>query len=228
VTDTTVLAPAPARGFRARLRGFGPLGLVAFVLILGGALVFMPIAAVLILLWAWATSAWRDLGFARPAHWVRAIVIGLVLGVGLKLLMKAVVMPAFGAPATNPLYHYLVGNTSEIWKYAIFVIVGAGFAEELFFRGYLFERSARLFGKGAVATTLTLIVITLLFGAAHWKMGWGGMVNAGITGGIAGLIFLYTGRNLWIPVAMHAAFDLTAGAIIYLNLETTIAHLVFK
>src|SRR5262249_47247856 len=105
---------------------------------------------------------------------------------------------------------------------------GAGFAEELFFRGYLFERSARLFGKGAIATTLTLVIVTLLFGAAHWQMGWAGMVNAGITGFVAGLVFLVTGRNLWIPVALHAAFDPTAGAIIYLNLETPIAHLVFK
>lgn len=228
MTDAAITPEVAPSGFRAGLRGFGPLGTITFLLILGGALVFMPVAAVLILLWAWATNAWRDLGFSKPTHAVRALVIGLVLGVALKLLMKAVVMPAFGAPATNTLYHYLVGNTAEIWKYAIYVIFGAGFAEELFFRGYLFERSARLFGKGAIATAVTFAIITLLFGVAHWQMGWSGIVNAGITGGIAGLIFLGTGRNLWIPVVMHAAFDLTAGTIIYLNLETTIAHLVFK
>jgi membrane protease YdiL (CAAX protease family) len=54
------------------------------------------------------------------------------------------------------------------------------------------------------------------------------MINAAFTGGIAALIFLFTGRNLWLPIVMHAAFDVTAGAIIYLNLETEVAHLVFK
>ncbi len=101
-------------------------------------------------------------------------------------------------------------------------------AEEVFFRGYLFERSARLFGKGAVATTITLVVVTALFGIAHWAQGPAGMINASITGFIAALIFLYTGRNLWLPIVMHAAFDVTAGMIIYLNLETEVAHLVFK
>jgi len=228
MTDAAITPPIAPRGLRERLRESVAFNIVAFVLIFVGALVFMPIAAGLILLWAWATNAWRDLGFARPTHWVRAIVIGLTLGVVLKLVMKSVVMPALGAPPTNVLYHYLVGNNDQIWKYAIYVIFGAGFAEELFFRGYLFERSAKLFGKGAIATALTFIVISLLFGAGHYQMGWGGIVNAGITGAIAGLTFLVTGRNLWIPVAMHAAFDLTAGAIIYFDLETTFATLVFK
>jgi membrane protease YdiL (CAAX protease family) len=231
VTEAAIRAPAGAADretFAARLRGFGPAGIVAFLAIFAAALVFMPAAAVLILLWAWASRAWRDLGFTRPKNWVGAVVIGLVLGVGLKLAMKALVMPQFGAPPVNAVYHDLVGNTPAALKYAVYVIFGAGFAEELFFRGYLFERSARLFGKGVIATALTLLAVTALFGIAHWAQGPAGMINAGITGFVAGLIFLYTGRNLWIPVVMHAAFDLTAGAIIYLNLETDVAHLVFK
>ena len=103
MTDAAVLAPAPEGGFRAALRGFGPLGIIAFALIFGGSLVFMPIAAVLILLWAGATHAWRDLGLYRPKiGWVATVAIGLVLGVGLKIAMKALVMPLFGAPAVNP------------------------------------------------------------------------------------------------------------------------------
>jgi hypothetical protein len=36
-----------------------------------------------------------------------------------------------------------------------------------------------------------------------------------------------TGR-IFMLMVVHAAFDLTAVAIIYLNLETTVAHLVIK
>jgi membrane protease YdiL (CAAX protease family) len=42
-----------------------------------------------------------------------------------------------------------------------------------------------------------------------------------------GTIFLATGRILVLMVA-HAAFDLTALAIIYWNLECKVAHLVFN
>jgi membrane protease YdiL (CAAX protease family) len=48
-----------------------------------------------------------------------------------------------------------------------------------------------------------------------------------MTGLVFGSIFAATG-SLWVPICAHAAFDLTALAIIYLDLETAVAHLFFK
>jgi len=48
-----------------------------------------------------------------------------------------------------------------------------------------------------------------------------------LTGLVFGTIFAVTGRIFMLMVA-HAAFDLTALAIIYWDLETKVAHLVFK
>jgi hypothetical protein len=33
---------------------------------------------------------------------------------------------------------------------------------------------------------------------------------------------------LWIPMFAHAPFDLTALGIIYWNVESSVAHLIFK
>ena len=44
---------------------------------------------------------------------------------------------------------------------------------------------------------------------------------------VYGAIFARTGR-LWMLIAAHAAFDLTALAIIYWDLEADVAHLVFN
>jgi len=44
---------------------------------------------------------------------------------------------------------------------------------------------------------------------------------------VFGAIFAMTGR-LWMLMCAHAAFDLTALAIIYWNLESDVAHWVFK
>ena len=54
-----------------------------------------------------------------------------------------------------------------------------------------------------------------------------GVEQAMITGLVFGTIFAITGR-IWMVMCAHAAFDLAAVAIIYWNLETTVAHLVFK
>ena len=38
-------------GFAARLRGFGPVGLLAILIVLAGNLVVAPLSAVLVLIW---------------------------------------------------------------------------------------------------------------------------------------------------------------------------------
>ena len=53
------------------------------------------------------------------------------------------------------------------------------------------------------------------------------MEQAIITRLVSGTIFAVTGR-LFILVVAHAAFDITALAMIYWDVESKIAHLVFK
>jgi membrane protease YdiL (CAAX protease family) len=42
-----------------------------------------------------------------------------------------------------------------------------------------------------------------------------------------GTIFAVT-RQIWLSMVAHAAYDLMAIAIIYWNVESTMAHLVFR
>jgi len=54
-----------------------------------------------------------------------------------------------------------------------------------------------------------------------------GATSATIVGLVYGTIFARTGR-IWMLMFAHAAFDLTAYALIYWNLETSVAHWVFR
>ena len=54
-----------------------------------------------------------------------------------------------------------------------------------------------------------------------------GAEQATIVGLVFGTIFAVTGR-IWMLMFAHAAFDLTALAMIYWNLETRVARIVFK
>ena len=63
---------------------------------------------------------------------------------------------------------------------------------------------------------------------AHYQMqGLAGAEQATITGLVFGTIVALTG-SIWMPMVAHAAFDLTALGIIYWNLESDVAHLVFR
>jgi membrane protease YdiL (CAAX protease family) len=233
--DQAVEAPAAERApsvdpFAEDLRGFGPLGILAILVILfAGSYPFLPLNAMLVLAWTWRSrTPWRELGYVRPRSWALSLTLGIAFGVAFKLLMKIIVMPLLGAPPINQAYHYLAGNPAALPAALFAMIVRAGFGEETVFRGFLFERLGKLFGTSARAKTFTVILTAGLFGLAHYvDQGLAGVEQATIVGLVFGTIFAVTGR-IWSLMAAHAAFDLTALAIIYWNLESDVAHLVFK
>ena len=102
------------------------------------------------------------------------------------------------------------------------------FGEETVFRGFLFERLGSLLGHAAWAKAATVMITAGLFGVAHYAdQGLAGMEQATFTGIAFGSVFAITGR-IWTLIVAHAAFDLTAVAIIYWDVESAMAHLVFK
>jgi uncharacterized protein len=212
----------------ASLRGSGVVGVGALLLIAAAAVLFVPAAAVLILLWAWASQTpWRSLGLYRPRSWLVAIVVGAALGIAEKLLMKALILPLLGAPAVNPHFSYLADNPRAALFFAVYAIVGAGFAEELVFRGYLIERIEGLLIGVRRRQSIALVVSTAIFATLHYQQGAAGIESAAILGLLAALIYVRFGRNLWLLVAMHAAYDLASLFLIYFHLEAKVAHLVF-
>jgi membrane protease YdiL (CAAX protease family) len=229
----TIVPPPPSGDLAARLRGFGPLGIVAIlVIVLTGYIfvrnVIVPIGAILVLVWVrLSQTPWCEIGYVRPRSWTGTVALGLAFGIAFKFLMKAIVMPLLGADPINQAYHYLAGNQAML-PAAVWAMLVAGFAEETVYRGYLFERFGKLFGPGVVAKTSTVLLTSVWFGLGHYVVqGLAGTEQATIVGLVYGTIFAVTGR-IWMLMLAHAAFDVTALAMIYWNLEAKVAHLVFK
>jgi len=214
--------------FAARLRGFGALGILAILVIAAGQIV-APLSAVLVLVWIrLSRTPWREIGYLRPKSWIGSLAIGIAFGIALKFLMKAIVMPLLGANPINQAYHYLAGNLAALPAAVWTMIVVAGFGEETVFRGYLFERLGKLFGRSLTARIVIVLVTAALFASLHYfEQGLAGAQQATITGLVFGTVFSITGR-IWMLMCAHAAFDLTAVAMIYWNLESRVAHLIFK
>lgn len=201
------------------LRGFGPLGILAILVILAGSVIGPPLTGVLILLWVWLSGTpWREIGYVRPG--VASLGIAALLGIAFKLLMKSVVMPLLGADPVNHAYHYLAGNRAAIPAMLFAIVIGAGFGEETFFRGWMFER----LGKLRVPKAAIVILSAALFALAHYSVqGLAGTEQAAIVGLVFGAIFMKSG-SLFPLMCAHVAFDLTAYALIYWDLETRVAH----
>jgi uncharacterized protein len=222
-------APTRTTDTARRLRGFGALGLLSFVVILLSSAAGFVVAAVLVLVWArLSDTPLEDLGFTAPRSWVATITAGVAFGIVLKLLLKAVAMPLVGGPAVNTTYQYLVGNTAALPWIVASVLANAAFGEEVFFRGYLFERMGTMFGRGKAALAGTIFLSTALFAFGHYHdQGVPGVVQATMTGLVFGTIYAWR-RQIWLLMVMHAAYDLAAIAIIYGGWEEMVARLVFR
>lgn len=215
--------------FARRLRGFGLLGILSILIIFSGNIFLVPLSGILVLVWAWISrTPWRELGLARPHSWPGTIALGIFFGIALKFAMKSIVMPLLGAPPCNGPFHFLTHNPAEIPWMLYTIIAGAGFGEEMIFRGWSFERLGKLWGRAWWARAITVLLTTAWFGQAHYGLqGIPGVQNATVVELIFGSVFAVTGR-LYLLMIAHAAFDLAAYAMIYWDFETVVAHFFFK
>jgi membrane protease YdiL (CAAX protease family) len=226
------ISPQANDHFAAELRGFGPLGIIALLLILlPGTMIIgavaIPLSALLVLLWVRLShTPWKEIGYRKPNNWFLTIAAGILTGFVLKIMMKAIVLPLFNADPINHTYHYLAGNTAML-SFAVWAMLAAGFGEETVFRGFLFERLGKIFGSGILSRIAIILISSVLFGLGHYaNQGLTGTEQATITGLVFGLLYAASGQ-IWIVMIAHAAFDLTALYIIYRDLETSVAHLFF-
>ena len=85
--------------------------------------------------------------------------------------------------------------------------------------GWMFERLGKVLGAGAATKALIVVLTTALFAAAHYPdQGLPGVQQAAIVGLVYAATYAATGK-LWSVMCMHAAFDLTALAMIYFDVE---------
>src|SRR5436853_102010 len=96
-------------------------------------------------------------------------------------------------------------------------ILAAGFGEEFVYRGYLLTRIARVLGDTPRAWLAALVVTSIVFGVGHQYQGLSGMITAGLGGFVFGLLYLVTGRNLWVSVIAHGTMDTVGFLLLFLG-----------
>lgn len=202
------------------------VGLVLVVLILGVSL--SPLAGFLVLWWVrYSKLPYSEIGLARPKSWTFTIAGGIFTGIILKILIKNLIVQFFGFHPINENFQFIYGNTGKWLLYSLLAIFFAGFGEEIVWRGFLFQRLKTLFGEELVGEFLILIITTLVFGLPHYlNQGFEGAVNGVIAGLLFGLLYLFSGKNLWYVMLTHAVWDIFSFTIIYLGIEEKLSKLL--
>ena len=202
--------------------------MIAVIAVVAASFAGAVVGAIAVLLWArLSLTPMRELGISAPRSWFRLLAGAVAFGIALRLVSKALVMPLVGAPAVNASYQYLTGNTAAVPRIAA-VILFAGVAEELLYRGYLFERLRALVGSGRAVLLASIAISAALFAMAHYRdQGLFGVAQSAISG-LAFASMFACSRNLWSPIIAHITFNLTSVALIYWDLEEAAARVVFR
>ena len=129
-------------------------------------------------------------------------------------------LEAFQLLVTQPLLAKMVGKEPDLDMFRmlagnikmtlLFIVLSwtlAAFGEELFWRGYLMNRVADVFGRTNAAFIVSLVIVNIVFGLAHGYQGLTGWIEEGLAGLFLGLMYLRTGRNLCVPIIAHGVSD---------------------
>ena len=153
---------------------------------------------------------WHDVGFCIYKSWGRTLAIGILAGVGMELLELFCTQPLlarlFGKmPDLSGFNH--AGNVKWLLLSLAFTWTLFAFGEELFFRGYLMDRISGVLGRTRRNWGITLVLVSFIFGLAHFGQGITGMSENFVDGMILGGLYLAFGRNLAVPIVAHGVTD---------------------
>ncbi len=201
------------------------------LLVLGGIYLIasgiFTFAILLLFILAWVSLrlrhlGWRDVGLRRPPRWLVTIGLALIIGVGYQALDTVAIGPLLqgltGEAINLSQFAGLKGNLLALLVSLVLTWTEAAFIEEMFFRGYLLNRINDLLGWRGAGLILAILLQAIFFGLGHTYQGITGVLDTALAGLLIGLLYLYTRRNLWLPILVHGIIDTTGFLLIYFGL----------
>ena len=168
-------------------------------------------------------TGWREIGLARPNSWPRTVLLGITALVGVFLVVNAVQWIALNLPGltTEPAdvsrFDPIAGNLPLFLLYTALAWTTITFGEEMFFRAFLISQLEDVFLGAKIRTALAVLGSTFAFGLAHYQEGPVGMLTTAAIGLIFALIYLRTGRNLWVTIIAHGLANTLRFVFIFLS-----------
>jgi len=179
--------------------------------------------AILVMLSLWLRgSSLSALGLKQPKSIGVTIFFGVVAGIILQVLDIGVITPylanIFNQVPDLSAFNSFRGDFSLLPVALITAWVSAGIWEELVFRGYFLNRLVDLFGNRLWGWIIAIILQAIIFAIGHAYQGTTGIIDAGITGVIFGVMFIASRRNLWLTVVTHGVYDTVSFLFIFFGI----------
>ena len=164
---------------------------------------------------------WKDVGFARPRSWKKAVLVGIAVGGAMEALELFITQPLLarwlGKMPDLSDFAGVAGSLKVLLIYLVLIWTLGPLGEEVDYRGYLMNRVAGVFRETKAAWIVSLVAVSVVFGCGHLDQGATGMLENVWNGLLLGALYLACGRNLAIPIIAHATTDTMDLVLMYLR-----------
>jgi len=173
-----------------------------------------------------------DIGMQIPVDWSSTILQALGYGILFSLLSMIIIEP-LSESLTNTVHDYgpvekIKGNWLMLLQMLLFVWLFVAVVEEIIFRGFLMTEISKIIGFGLVATIFNVVFTSVVFGLCHAYQNKCGTITTGLIGSLFAIVFLISGRNLWVAILTHGFLDTIGILSIYFGADKYLSKLVWK
>jgi membrane protease YdiL (CAAX protease family) len=152
------------------------------------------------------------LGLTLQPGWARELCGGLAIGTALQFIVMAIL-----AGTHSVHYSPIAGYSLHLWRLVganVLLFAIAAIVEELAFRGYAFK-----WLMSSVGTPAALIILGILFGAAHLtnpnNPTFLSTLNTALAGILLAIPYVRT-RSMWVQIGVHWSWNLVLCTIVSL------------
>ena len=157
---------------------------------------------------------WSEYGF-KAIKWKMlflAIAFGVIYGLVDNFFIEQLITKITGAEPDLSTYASVKGNVGHLIAMLGIGWVIGGFFEELFFRGYMYNRIQSVIHNPIIFKCTAIVITSIVFAFAHTYQGIGGIVDTGLFAVVMGLLYFALGKNVWYLMIIHGMYD-TVGII---------------
>lgn len=162
---------------------------------------------------------WSDYGFKsiNLNMLLIAIAIGIIYGFIDNFFIEQLITKLTGTTPDLGTYESVKGNAGRlIVMLAIGWFIG-GLFEEMFFRGYLYNRFHSLIKNPILFKFTTILLTSIVFAFAHNYQGISGIIDTGLFAVVMGLLYFSFGKNIWYLIIIHGLYDTVGILRLYLG-----------
>ena len=166
---------------------------------------------------------WRRVGLSRPTSWPKTLLAASLIGLAYNAFDIGVILPllrrATGEPLDLTQLGELKGNLGMLGLLVAVSWLSAAFPEELLYRGYILNRLTDVLGRTTAGWAVAAALVSVAFGLAHGAQGVTGVLDNVLAGVLFVVLYLTSGRNLWMPILAHGMIDTSSVVMLYLGFQ---------